>query len=64
MSKAIKSPDLEASGEKIAPQVNTDAASIEDQESKKPDEFPPLGKVIIIVLAPSICIILYHHRLT
>lgn len=51
MSEASNPPDLVASGEKTAPQVNTDAASIEDQDSNKKVQFPPLRQAIIIVLA-------------
>ncbi|KAJ5456026.1 Efflux pump roqT [Penicillium daleae] len=51
MSEDPNPPGLEASGERTAPQVNIDPASIEYQDSNQKAQFPPLGQVIIIVLA-------------
>lgn len=51
MGEAPAPEDLTVSGEKHAPQVNTDASSVEAQGSDKDPQFPPLGQVIIIVLA-------------
>lgn len=49
MGEAPAPEDLTASGEKHAPQVNTDFRGVEVQD--KGPQFPPLGQVIIIVLA-------------
>lgn len=51
MSEPLSPPDLEAGGEKTASQVETDAVSVENQNSNKDAQFPPLGQVLIIVLA-------------
>jgi hypothetical protein len=51
MSEPLSPPDLEASGEKIASRVETDAISVENPNSNKDAQFPPLGQVLIIILA-------------
>lgn len=51
MSETLTAPDLEAGHGKTAQQSSYEEASIEDSDSSKEPEYPPLSRVIIIVLA-------------
>ncbi|KAJ6132014.1 hypothetical protein N7471_007229 [Penicillium samsonianum] len=51
MSETLTAPDLEAGHGKTAQQSSYEEASIEDSDSNKDPEYPPLSRVIIIVLA-------------
>lgn len=51
MGEAPALEDLTANGDKSAPRVDPDVSSVEAPDSNKESQFPPLGQVIIIVLA-------------
>jgi hypothetical protein len=51
MSEAPNPPDLEAGGDKTAPRVKTETASIEDQDSSKELQLPPTKQIVVIILA-------------
>jgi hypothetical protein len=51
MSEALTAQDLESGREKTAQQLSYDEASVEDSDSNQKPEYPPLSRVMVIILA-------------
>ncbi|KAJ5153224.1 uncharacterized protein N7482_009702 [Penicillium canariense] len=51
MSEALVAPDLEAIREKTTQQMSCEEADIENSVSNEKAKYPPLGQVIVVVLA-------------